>query len=118
VTKGKPFDFLADRSSVELLDARLRQIGLDVVSVTTDRISCSCAWLDEPVDLLWVRSWWPDGDAEEDRAVSVVHCGATVACCDVANLLRQKHAGPLATVVIDELVTACASLTGKAPAPR
>lgn len=115
MTRVKPFDFLAGRSNVELLEAALRRTGLDIFSETRDRVRCGCAWLDDPVDLVWSRSWWPDGQTQEDSTISVVHRGAVVGRCDVAALLRQKHPESLPVMIVNELARSCGMLTGKSP---
>ena len=113
MTEVSPFNFLASPERVGLLAEALRRIGLEIVGETDSSVSCRCDWLDDPVELVWARSWWPDDESQEDATISVVHRGAEIARCDARALLRQKHTRPLAVVIIDELAEACGRLTGK-----
>jgi len=109
----KPFRFLDSRSDTDALHRALAQVGLRFVDATEEKLVFQCDWLAKPVELTWTVSWWPDGVNREDASVTVGHNEVVVARLDISSLLRRKHSERLPEVIIDDLATACGTLTGK-----
>jgi len=124
-----PFRFFDSPVSLRLLREALGQIGLseqeppeqetlDAAPIKPNPYhpACmrfTCPWLSAPVELHWHYSWWPDGLHSDLRRVSVVYDGVVRGEVNVEELLRQKVARPLAEKIIQDIVAACAELTGK-----
>ena len=109
----KAFRFLDNPSDTDALHRALEQVGLRFVNTTGEKLVFRCEWLAKPVELTWTVSWWPDGVSREDASVTVAHNEIIVARFDIAPLLRQKHSKRLPEIIIDDLATACGTLTGK-----
>jgi hypothetical protein len=124
-----PFRFLDSPESLRNLRQALRQVGLaedemseheadDEEPLTPNPyhpacLRFACPWLNQPVEVHWHYYWWPDGVNSELGRVSVVQDGRVRAEVNVEELLRQRLAQPLAEVVVESIVAACAELTGK-----
>src|SRR4029079_1236248 len=103
----QPFRFLSSAANVEALCRGLGLLGLECVGVLDDRIRCTCRWLDGPIEIVWLLSWWPDGDLQQDDRITVTQRAVTKAEVDVQALLRQPHDRPLHTVIVDHITRTC-----------
>ncbi|MEQ8789873.1 MAG: hypothetical protein RIC55_26500 [Pirellulaceae bacterium] len=123
-----PFRFLDSPESLRGLRQALGEVGLsEVVTAAreaTDETSepnpyqpaClrfACRWLSESVEIHWRYYWWPDGMYSELGRVSVVYEGVVRGEVNVEELLQQQVGRPLAEVIIEAIVAACAEVTGK-----
>ena len=108
---NSPFRFLASREKTEALCRDLEQCGCEQIEVQADRIVCRCPWLAEPIEIRWILRWWPDGGVQEDDHVVVTCGGTTRADVDVGALLHRPLDRPLATVLADQVVAACATMS-------
>jgi hypothetical protein len=126
----KPFGFLDSPEAVARLCRSLERIGLTLEEQDNDEereadpnhpgcLRFTCPWLAEGVELRWHFDWWPDGMNSELDRIEVVFQGETRGEIHIASLLRDRLPRPLAEVVTEQVVAACAPLTGKqARSPR
>src|SRR5262245_55484362 len=118
------FRFVDSDVSLRALRQALEYVGLTEQETTTEKpdkpdpndpacMRFACPWLKEPVELRWDFAWHPDGIESELAHVRVIYGGVLRGEVDVLELLRQHHAQPLADVIIERVVAACAEITGK-----
>jgi hypothetical protein len=123
------FRFLDSPASRGLLLHALSQVGLSereaaeqeapderAIAPDPNHPAClrfDCPWLSEPVEVHWHYDWWPDGTESELGRVSVVYQGVIRGEVNAAELLRQRLERPLAEVIVEGIVAACANVTGK-----
>jgi hypothetical protein len=83
---------------------------VECLEVQHDRILCSCPWLDQAIEVVWLLSWWPDGNVQEDDRVVVKYAGAAKVEIDVRALLRERHDRPLRAIIIEHITHACSKI--------
>jgi hypothetical protein len=123
-----PFRFLDSPESLRELRQALGKVGLSELERAKQEaadepsqpnpyhpacMQFACPWLSEPVKIHWQYSWWPDGTYSELGRVSVVYEGVERGEVNVEQLLRHRVGRPLAEVIIEGIVAACAEVTGK-----
>jgi hypothetical protein len=127
--RNSPFRFVDSPGSVERLRRALTEIGLSHLQSSDTGAADDepnepdpnhpvtmrfvCPWLNQPVELHWQFGWWPDGVESELDQVTVQYWGNDYGVVSVDEVRQRKIARPLAEVVTEAIVAACAELTGK-----
>jgi len=122
-----PFRFLDSPAAVRKLQNTLYQIGLSAQEKTpgvseedTERepyqpamLRFTCPWLREPIEIRWHFHWWPDGDQQEDDRIVILRGASIHSQIDIGALLGKPLAKALDEIIIEQIATRCAELTGK-----
>ncbi|MEM7708597.1 MAG: hypothetical protein AAF358_23780 [Pseudomonadota bacterium] len=118
---NEPFLFLSDAGAVDALSKGLAQIGVEVTDLTDSHTAYSpavmclfCPRLNESsLTIDWYRSWWPDGENQEDSRVTFMANGEEVHTVEIGSLLREKLSQPLRQEIAERLVSAVAQHVGQ-----
>jgi hypothetical protein len=114
--RASPFLFLNEPKNVELLFKQLRELDVDVQRVEDSGSAYQPATISlthasiGTFDIVFHRSWWPDGLHQEDGKVCFSTGSAETLICDVRQMLRLQFDKPLSHVIIDKVTEAVARL--------
>jgi hypothetical protein len=104
--KSKPFRFLENAGRIERLRSALRTSGYELRGRSDIGLTFVRAGRASPVEIVWELDWWPDGQVQQDRRITVRRGSRILADIDVAGLLRSKLSEPLAQAIVRRVALA------------
>ncbi|CAB1070724.1 hypothetical protein D1AOALGA4SA_1010 [Olavius algarvensis Delta 1 endosymbiont] len=109
---NKPFLFTENQSAISRLTKKLEDLKLSVHAVKSSesayipaRMSINCPWMHEQkFEIVWNRTWRPDGMQMEDEYVTIDLDGLEVWRVNIREMFDRKLSQPLADEIVEQLV--------------
>ena len=114
----KPFIFNSSLEKSDKLLKALEKLGLERREVNSSKEqeswSLSCPWKEKYVNLVWVKSYWEDGETLEDISLSIFIDDTLKTSIDIKELVSQKLTKPIRKIVIERVENELKNYMGKA----
>ena len=114
----KPFIFNSTKTKSNELLKKLENIGLKRTEVINSEKKETwllyCPWKEETVNLVFEKSYVPDGEILEDTRLSILINNTQKTSIDIKDLLDKKLTKPLRDVIAEKVVEELKNYTDKA----